>query len=154
MKRGNFEELDHGINASGETFILRNGSEASTRADSCDYNDRERYSGSDVETEDLHVFPTSMNACRTQMAIATEHLQPKICTHIFKSLTHDQMKDVKDIQQRLEELLEDLNNQLTTANVRDETCCPPPVLIKCTSSSLLIKRRASVAEPRSSLPFM
>lgn len=136
--------------ASDEGFILRYGSQASTTAESSDCNDRAGCSDSDLESEESCIFPTSINACRSQMAIATEHLEAKICTHIFKSLTHEQMKDVNSTQQRLEELLEDLDNALMPANVRDETCCPPPVLIRCTQSSLLIRRRSSVVERRSS----
>ena len=150
MKGETCDEVVHVRGASEEGVRLRYGSQASTAGESSDCNDRAVCSDSDIESEESCIFPTSINACRSQMAIATEHLEAKICTHIFKSLTHEQMKDVNSTQQRLDELLEDLDNSLMPANVRDETCCPPPVLIRCTRSSLIIRRRSSLVDSSSS----
>jgi hypothetical protein len=150
MKGETCDEVVPVRGASEEGFILRFGSQASTAAESYDCNDRAVCSDSDLESEESCIFPTSIHACRSQMAIATEHLEPKICTDIFKSLTHEQLKDVNSTQQRLDELLEDLDNSLMPANVRDETCCPPPVLMRCTRSSLIFRRRLSVTEGSSS----
>lgn len=43
MNGVNIKELEDGIKVSDESRILRTGSEASTTAESCDYNDRDRF---------------------------------------------------------------------------------------------------------------